>query len=82
MQNTDNIRNKIIVEGIGSIVAGACVAGDTFIPLDDATHFGDSGTNYAVVGNQQITHTGKVEGKAGAIVGTNPTPTNPPCSGS
>jgi hypothetical protein len=75
--NIDTIRNKVWVEAMGSTVLAARVAGDTTIPVDDATSF-PTGTNYANVGNQRIQFTSRVLGGSGSTsIGKNLSPGTP-----
>lgn len=74
-RNNDQIRNRIFVEGLGSLVTTRANQYDTVLNVDDSRHFNTSG-GLAVVDNQVLTYTGlrqgRTWGKAWTIRTTSP----------
>jgi hypothetical protein len=69
------VRTRVLVEGAGSTVAATLAAGETIIPVRDATAFAAAG-GQAISGTLRLTYTGKQAGTGKAnTVGT---PTAPP----
>lgn len=69
-QDTEGVRNKIGVEGLGATVRAPVAVGGTTIPVDDVSPFNTSGTNYAKLEAQIVTYTGQAgSGLPGSTTG-------------
>jgi hypothetical protein len=68
--DTEGVRNRIVVEGLGASVRAPIAVGGTTIPVDDISAFATSGTNSAKLEAQILTYTGVAAGsEAGSATG-------------
>jgi hypothetical protein len=72
------VRTRVLVEGGGGVTKVDLAAGDTVIPVDDASWYDSAAGGTVVVGPQRVNYAGVAVGGAGALVGTTVTPTNGP----
>lgn len=66
-KDLSQLRNKILVEGGGSQVTVAVPAGNTTIPLEDASWY-NAGGGMVKIGSQRVTYTGLVAGDTGSVI--------------
>jgi len=75
----DSAVNQVFVEGMSTnVAADETSAGETRLPIDDATQFSETGGLALIVGRAKATYTGKVEGGGGTLVGVGKAPTTAP----
>lgn len=71
------IRTRVFVEGIGTVIKTDATAGLTSIPVEDSGPFASTGGLFKA-GTQRCTYTGKNDGGGGALIGALLNPTNGP----
>lgn len=77
LNNASQIRTRVIVDGMDTRVTAALDEGATVIPVEDASMFNSAG-GYAVVDQEVVTYTGKVDGGGGSLVGPGVAPPSYP----
>ncbi|HAM41643.1 MAG TPA: hypothetical protein DCP69_09990 [Candidatus Omnitrophica bacterium] len=76
-RDLSQVRTRYYGEGMGSRLLAACEAGETRIPVEDATPF-SAGGGIAKVEHRMLTYTGKATGGGGTLVGPGVTPSAAP----